>query len=300
MPFTYGALAYLLKNRTYLGEVGHGGTWYPAEHDPIIDPDTFDRVQAQLAAHSAGRTGKRRQTGSLLTGLIYDDRGNRMSPTFSVKKGVRYRGYVSSALLRGHKAEAGSVRRVSAPEIEAVVLRTVTERFGSSADEAQGVSLHTVEQSQGSSPGDLIEHHLDRVIVATDRLILTFKAGGPNAEHNTEAETVTIPWAPPRTGTLVRIEGKEHVASSPKPNPGLVQAIVRAHVWLQLLTDGTYESIESLGQAIGLHPKVIRHRIRLAFLSPALTCYLLSCRITITENVSELASRIDLSWSDQA
>jgi len=43
-----------------------------------------------------------------------------MSPTFSVKKGIRYRGYVNSALLRGHEAEAGSVRRVSAPEIEEI------------------------------------------------------------------------------------------------------------------------------------------------------------------------------------
>ena len=25
IPFTYGPLAYLLKNRTYLGETGHGG-----------------------------------------------------------------------------------------------------------------------------------------------------------------------------------------------------------------------------------------------------------------------------------
>jgi len=61
--------------RRLTGEVGHAGSWYPAEHDPIIDSGTFDRVQAQLAAHSAGRTGKRRRTGSLLAGLIYDDRG---------------------------------------------------------------------------------------------------------------------------------------------------------------------------------------------------------------------------------
>ena len=29
IPFTYGPLAYLLKNRTYIGETGHGGHWYP-------------------------------------------------------------------------------------------------------------------------------------------------------------------------------------------------------------------------------------------------------------------------------
>jgi len=34
-------------------------------------------------------------------GLIFDDRGNRMTPTYAVKKGARYRYYVSSALRGG-------------------------------------------------------------------------------------------------------------------------------------------------------------------------------------------------------
>ena len=55
-------------------------------------------------------------------GKLYDDRGNRMSPSFSAKNGVRYRFYISSALLRGQKAQAGSVGRVSATEIESAVL----------------------------------------------------------------------------------------------------------------------------------------------------------------------------------
>jgi len=36
----------------------------------------------------------------LLGGLIYDDHGNIMSPTYSVRRGNRYRYYISSALLR--------------------------------------------------------------------------------------------------------------------------------------------------------------------------------------------------------
>ena len=47
-------------------------------------------------------------------GKLYDDKGNRMSPSFSTKNGVRYRFYVSSALLRGRKAAAGSVGRIAA------------------------------------------------------------------------------------------------------------------------------------------------------------------------------------------
>ena len=121
-------LAYLLKNRTYLGEIGHEGNWFPGEHEPIIDRDTFDNVQELLKGNSARphRTSGQ-QTGALLTGLLYDDRGNRMSPSFSVKRGVRYPFYVSSALLRGRKAQAGSVARVSAAEIEAAVQLAVRQ-----------------------------------------------------------------------------------------------------------------------------------------------------------------------------
>src|SRR5665213_3065806 len=39
--FTYGPLAYLLKNRTHLGEMGHKGAWYPGEHQSILDLSVF-------------------------------------------------------------------------------------------------------------------------------------------------------------------------------------------------------------------------------------------------------------------
>ena len=36
IPFTYGPLAYFLKNRVYRGEMHHGGKWFPGEHKAII------------------------------------------------------------------------------------------------------------------------------------------------------------------------------------------------------------------------------------------------------------------------
>ena len=130
IPFTYGPLAYLLKNRTYLGETGHDGHWFPGEHEPIVARGIFEEVQRLLKTNSAGRTGRRHKSGALLTGLLFDDRGNRMSPSFSTKRGVRYPFYVSSALLRGRKSQAGSVTRVSATEIETTVLRSCSRAPG--------------------------------------------------------------------------------------------------------------------------------------------------------------------------
>jgi hypothetical protein len=64
---------------------------------------------------------------SILAGLIFDDRGNAMSPSHTNKKGARYRYYVSQALLQNRKTEAGSIARVSAPDVEALVCKAVKE-----------------------------------------------------------------------------------------------------------------------------------------------------------------------------
>jgi site-specific DNA recombinase len=120
--FGVGPLAHLLKNRFYLGEVVYRGEVHAGEHEPILDRDLFEAVQAKLAANAVARKVRLRGSASILTGRIYDDGGNRMSPTHSNKLGVRYRYYVSHALLQNRKEEAGSVARVPAPEIEQLVL----------------------------------------------------------------------------------------------------------------------------------------------------------------------------------
>src|SRR5438270_3689638 len=91
IPFTYGPLAYFLKNRVYLGEVHHGGKWFEGEHDAIVDRATFDRVQELLKSKPQGRKVKRSDSGALLRGKLFDDKGTRMSPSFSSKNGVPYR-----------------------------------------------------------------------------------------------------------------------------------------------------------------------------------------------------------------
>lgn len=65
--------------------------------------------------------------------------------------------------------------------------------------------------------------------------------------------------------------GSIGVAAARAPNPLLVQAIVRAHNWLEAVSDETYNSIEDLASRLDLHPKVIRKGLRLAFLSPTIT-----------------------------
>lgn len=97
--FSQSALYLLLQNRTYRGEARHEGNAYPGEHAAIVDEPIWDAVQAVLADNRVQRAnGVNTKAPSLLTGLLFDEAGERLTPTWSVKKGTRYRYYVSASL----------------------------------------------------------------------------------------------------------------------------------------------------------------------------------------------------------
>ncbi len=184
IPFTYGPLAYFLKNRLYVGETGHKDKWFPGEHATIVDRKTFDQVQHLLASKPADRRATRSPSHAPLLGKLYDDRGNRMSPSYSTKTGVRYRFYVSSAILRGRTAEVGSVGRVAAVEIENAILAAIQSHRRCAA------------LKDDSDPIELVE----RAVIARDLLLVTIASLSDNSNADGATETVKIAWNP-RPGT---------------------------------------------------------------------------------------------------
>ena len=89
--FALGPLAYILKNRVYIGEVVYRGEVFPGEQQPIVDRELFEAVQARLKAGAVVRTARRSESPAFLMGVLHDDRGNRMSPSRANKNSVRYR-----------------------------------------------------------------------------------------------------------------------------------------------------------------------------------------------------------------
>jgi hypothetical protein len=77
-------------------------------------------------------------------GRIFDDRGNRMSPSHSRRGATRHRYYVSSAVIQGQPEAAGSVTRVPAAKIEAVVLDAVRSHMAHDApiDNTELITTH--------------------------------------------------------------------------------------------------------------------------------------------------------------
>lgn len=129
VPFTRGSLGHLLRNRFYIGEVAFKGEVLPGQQPAILDRKLFEAVQRKLDQQRTNHSTKRATSQSLLIGRIFDDRGHRMTPTYTSKRGKRYRYYLSSALIQGQAARAGSIRRIPAPEIETLVVDAVRKRF---------------------------------------------------------------------------------------------------------------------------------------------------------------------------
>ena len=84
----------MLRNRIYRAEIVHRKQLYPGQHGPIIEQPLWDAVQAQFVGNAAQRNSCARTCQpSLLTGMLVDGDGNRMTPSHAVKKGTRYRYY---------------------------------------------------------------------------------------------------------------------------------------------------------------------------------------------------------------
>ena len=277
IPFTYGPLAYFFKNRIYVGETGHKEKWFPGEHAAIVDRKIFDQVQQLLASQPAGRKARRTASEALLMGRLYDDRGNRMSPSFSCKNGVHYRFYVSSALLRGRKADVGSVGRVPAAEIESTVL----------------TALET-HQQQGQSDRALASiEDVERVVIAHDHLLIT-TAG--TADRDGTNQKFRIAWSTKAKDAPAAIE--DNGVPEAARNESLIQSIVRAHAWVDCLCEGTYESIEQLAEENRLHPKVVRQALRLAFLSPEVTSAILERGQPTGLSLAQIPKLLALPWAE--
>jgi site-specific DNA recombinase len=101
VPFARSQVHYILANPVYAGLIRHRQQVHDGLHPAIIERATWDEVQSLLKS-GAGRqrgAGASSPGPSPLAGKIFDETGDRMTPTHANKKGVRYRYYVSNRMI---------------------------------------------------------------------------------------------------------------------------------------------------------------------------------------------------------
>ena len=292
IPFTRGPLAHFLRNRFYIGEVVFKGEVFSGEQTAILDRDLFDAVQAKLNDQRNNQTVARAKSESPLIGRIYDDRGNRMTPSHVRKGGIKYRYYLSSSLLHGQPGRAGSVRRVPAAEVEALV--------------ASAVRGH-IEDSTERDDGDLIRNHVVRVEVQAGLLVVDLKpqasSDPPNAVDN-DRLVLRVPWKKTPMKRRREIMAPASVsAEDPRPiraetRATLVASIARGRRWLEEIIAGTVTSVDQIAAREKCSVRQVNMTISLAFLAPKLVQAAVEGRLPRSIGVTRLRDA-PAEWSRQ-
>jgi DNA invertase Pin-like site-specific DNA recombinase len=336
-PLARGALYLMLQNRIYRGEIVHKDKSYPGEHAAIVDHGLWDKVRKMLTSNRIERrTGGSAREPSLLSGLIFDDGGERMTPTHANKKGRRYRYYVTHSLIkRGRPKASDAARRVPAGDID----RLVEERIVSFLqDDGELHGALTEKDSQAREIETLIAEAaslavrwphmatvekrqwlqglIARVTLNPEGLEIRIRTAylGEILRRGDEIganETIALPDQPVLVLTIAArlkrtgIEKKLLIGGTNKPSrtkadAGLLKLIARAHELQEIFTRGG-RPISEMAEETGLSSSYFTRMLRLSFLAPDITLAILHGGQPANLNARKLMTdtRAPIDWHEQ-
>jgi DNA invertase Pin-like site-specific DNA recombinase len=337
--FCRGALYAILKNRLYRGEIAHRSAVYPGQQAAIVSPELWDTVQALLAANNqAKRTGVYARDPSLLAGLLFDDRGHRLTPIHTIRRGKRYRYYVSQAVLQNQTAQQGKVCRIPALEIEQHVTRRLEtwlatgrellDQLALPADDTAARTAFLAGAKVWKNLGTREPAQVRAFLLATVRRVTVEETAVQLALSRSGLRTVLlrgadIPSTVPtptrgqedqddlmqvsisirltRCGGGIRliVPGESGGEGRAHPNAALIKAVVRAHVWYERLLSGEATSLRAIAREHGVMPRYVRRILRCAFLAPDLVEAILQGWQPPELTLNRLCKNMPLDWAAQ-
>ena len=308
--FDRGHLQHILSNPVYAGRIRHKKLIYEGQHPAIIDQDVWDEVQQMLQNGAAiARGSKKKATSSPLAGKLFDETGDRLTPSHSRKNGKRLRYYISHRLVKDRSQKHPDAWRLPAAQLEGLIAdlvkkhlqrhdgvqRTVRDLTASEIA-AKHHLLHAIQQTNQClqlveradlSPGILI------VRLSPGELARALKCDATRI--NTEKLTLTSPFRMRRRG----VELKLHLGDvSPEVDQTLVQNIVKAQKWLALIIDG--KTFTEIAEADGVSKRRVQDVVDLATLAPDILDAIASGEQPDGLTTDHLIkSGVPSSWADQ-
>jgi len=327
-PYSRGALYHLLNNRVYVGEIVHRGQSYPGQHGAIIPRELWDQIAARLQMNNqAQRSTKSQSTPSLLSGLVFDPKGVRFTPTHAVKNRKRDRYYTSQAAIQ-RTGDKPAVSRFPAQELERLVTSQVHLLLASpdkctaclegspdkdvAADRALDLTKRW-PKLEISTQHEFVRNVVRRVVVGqtavwieVDRAKLaeTLLGGKPEfgaAIGNQRLDTIklTTNFQPHRRGGELYLVTPKSSSSDGIPVPCLVKAIAQARDWYERIVAGEVGTVNELARKTGLPPCYVRRILKYAMLSPRITETILSGKHLPNLTLRELPDSIPSDWREQ-
>ena len=335
VPIARGALYLMLQNRLYRGEIVHKENSYPGQHEPIVDETLWDEVQTALSENRVERvTRSTAAAPSLLAGLVYDDSGERMSPTHANKKGTRYRYYVSLSLIkRGRPQASDAACRVPAAELEGIVedricalLRNEAAMLKVAGSTTVAMRKSLIENAAGlarrwpalpaSRKRAILHVVVARVDIRPEAVDVSLRPAAipdvvkPDLDirrlptrHDGPTHVLSVPARLRRTGmeTKLLIQGALGAEPPRRSDRSLQRLIAQARHLNDLVMNSNGKPIQDLAVEAGVSPSYFTRVLRLSFLAPEITKAIIQGRQPPEFSAIKLATagRLACVWSEQ-
>ncbi|WP_271299069.1 recombinase family protein [Sphingomonas sp. CV7422] len=297
-----GSLYSILANPIYAGEIGHKGKRFPGQHERIVPADLYDPVQQLLATNRRKALGST-STGSglILSGLVHDAAGNRMTATHTGKANRRYC-YYASAMTRVPSGDLDSLvlgelrETLTSPARLATALPSLD--FVSPAVIAKAAALATpLAGNDIEAKHKPIRDMVERIDVTETGVTTTFRLEPLGLVGKTGC--IVTPATLGRAKARLSLVVPGH--SNPKPDSSLIAVIAQARGWLGELTSGRQTSIHGVAKASGVTPAYIRQHIGAGFLAPDLVTRIVEGRQPTWLTLTRLTDMLPLpaDWSAQ-
>jgi site-specific DNA recombinase len=323
--FTRGGLYTILKSPTYIGEVSHKGERFPGEHLAIVDAEIWHAAQSQLE-HNRQKLQQKGQHLSLLAGLLFDDKGNSMSPTHSRKGRKRYRYYVSQAVLHYRQDDIGSVQRISGPALEQVFIESIREKLRQPRDlmdllhleslphpqvtrvieAAHTASSRWTELTQGEQK-TWLNQVCERIEIGQQRLAITMNLTALRHQLSGDYDLDAIPnYEMERSVNLQRCgrESRLVIAGQPIEAPdvsidALRVALKKGLTWSLALRQDGYRSYKEIAEEHHVRPEYVKRLCSLSLLAPEVMQGIVDGKISEHLTLEKIKTGIPSDWIEQ-
>lgn len=276
--FDRGHLHHILTNPIYAGRIRHKDKVYEGQHPAIIDPHEWDNIQVQLQRKASKVRGtNQRASRSLLAGKLFDETGDRLTPSHSRKNVKRLRYYISHRLVKDRSKKHPDAWRLPAVQLEALLSNLLAQHLSkpetalAMTTGLQGAEISKIsEQLQTQHDSKKILQLIEKVdirpgqlSIQLDHLQLACFINHDPKGINTDALVLTSPFQMRRRG----VELKLHLGEVPAEiDTTLVQNIVKAHGWMKLIIGG--KTFSEIAEAKSTSKRRVQDLIDLATLSP--------------------------------
>jgi site-specific DNA recombinase len=323
-----GALALILRNPLYVGEVPHKGERFPGLHEAIIERDLWDTVQARLDGQRVVRRNATNATApSPLAGMLFDQAGEPLTPSHASKGPgrIRYRYYISNRLATDLAADHPDAWRLPAEPVERAVRNTLIEllRDGDHIRRLLPDNCYATEHRHLLGRVDALTAEIDgmdgvalralltnlaaRIEIGPDSIALSISRAALAQNLALDADLAEMdralicnrPLMLRKRGVETKLVLGDVIAS--EPDQALIKLIANARSWMQRLRDSDVASIRALARGLDLDHRHVTRALPLAFLAPDIVRAILDGRQPVDLTVTTLKQfdLLPMRWNEQ-